>query len=229
MLFDLEEIIKKYDLQITGVLHIGAHKCEEKEIYNKLNIKRIIWIEANPYLCNNNIYNFAAINSDIGYSTLHITNKTDSSTIFDFCTHSKYYPDIFVEKNVKVKNKTIDTFYLEEKINKDYANTLVLCIQGSELLCLKGMKKSLKNFNAIFMKVNSDFVYVNCPLIHEVENYIKNYNFYIKETIWTNKDWGWAFFQKINSSLPAISEKSYYKSVHPPIPSHSLSSAPHPI
>jgi hypothetical protein len=50
---DIIEEIKKNRIKITGVLHIGAHECEEKEFYNKeLHIKNnnIIWIEANPKL-----------------------------------------------------------------------------------------------------------------------------------------------------------------------------------
>ena len=33
---------------INGIIHIGAHNLEELEDYLKGNVKRIIWIEANP-------------------------------------------------------------------------------------------------------------------------------------------------------------------------------------
>ena len=33
---------------MNGIIHIGAHELEELPDYLKGNIKRIIWIEANP-------------------------------------------------------------------------------------------------------------------------------------------------------------------------------------
>lgn len=36
----------------NGILHIGAHKCEEKSLYHSIGIAddNILWIEANPEL-----------------------------------------------------------------------------------------------------------------------------------------------------------------------------------
>ena len=50
MLIPLREIVKECPLQVKGVLHIGAHECEERNDYHKiLKIpdSKILWIEAN--------------------------------------------------------------------------------------------------------------------------------------------------------------------------------------
>ncbi len=42
MILNINEIIyvlKKLNININGVLHIGAHNCEEIPIYQKMNIK----------------------------------------------------------------------------------------------------------------------------------------------------------------------------------------------
>jgi len=197
MLLEFDKIIQKYNIKIKGILHLGAHNCEEKPLYQKLNINNIIWVDANPFLNNKNIHNFVCSNTDIGKSTFYITNQSDSSTIFQFNTHSKNYPNIHVNKIIKVQNKTIDTFYQEQNIPDNYANVLVLCIQGSELLALKGMNKTLKNFDVIITKVNNDYVYQNCALIKEMDDFLLKNNFSKKEIVWTNKDWGQAFYKKI--------------------------------
>ena len=48
----MAEITKTYHniVPITGVLHIGAARCEELEAYRKCGLTndKIIWIEANP-------------------------------------------------------------------------------------------------------------------------------------------------------------------------------------
>jgi hypothetical protein len=45
----IEEILNN-DIKVTGVLHIGAHECEEIPIYYNLGLELedMLWIEANP-------------------------------------------------------------------------------------------------------------------------------------------------------------------------------------
>ena len=46
MLIRLDELNKKFNMNITGILHIGAHKCEELDWYSKEGIKNVFWVEA---------------------------------------------------------------------------------------------------------------------------------------------------------------------------------------
>ena len=50
MLFNTQEIINalnKCGVKINGVLHVGAHDCQEIGFYNNdLNVKDIVWIDA---------------------------------------------------------------------------------------------------------------------------------------------------------------------------------------
>ena len=43
---------KKYKMNISGIIHIGANLCEELNDYLKCNVvkDKIIWVEANPKL-----------------------------------------------------------------------------------------------------------------------------------------------------------------------------------
>ena len=34
--------------KVNGIIHIGAHKLEELPDYLKGNVRRVIWVEANP-------------------------------------------------------------------------------------------------------------------------------------------------------------------------------------
>ena len=53
MLLDLKNLIKKYDINIRGVIHIGAHFGQEFKTYENLNIKNIMFFEPLP----NNFFN----------------------------------------------------------------------------------------------------------------------------------------------------------------------------
>jgi hypothetical protein len=53
MLIKFKDIVAKYG-KPKGIIHIGAHKMEEREDYLASGIKDIIWIEANPELVKRN-------------------------------------------------------------------------------------------------------------------------------------------------------------------------------
>jgi len=207
MLIDLKFLIYKYNVEIKGILHIGAHLCEEKILYNENNVSdnRIIWIEANPILVNkiksmNNkikIECFCCIDDDIGYSTLNIANNGMSSSILKLGIHKKFYPNIDYIGNIQVNNKRIDTFYKENNISVDFANFLCIDIQGTELLALKGMGDLLKYFDYLYLEVNQDYLYEKCALIGEIDNYLNTFSFKRVETKWENDcKWGDAFYIK---------------------------------
>jgi hypothetical protein len=45
MIIEIQDIIKKYDMNVTGVIHIGAHYGEEVLNYIMSGIKDIILFE----------------------------------------------------------------------------------------------------------------------------------------------------------------------------------------
>ena len=47
MLIPLSQLVKKYNIQFKGVLHVGAHECEELGDYEQyIQRSKILWIEA---------------------------------------------------------------------------------------------------------------------------------------------------------------------------------------
>tara|TARA_B100000945_G_C20009056_1_gene424592 strand:- start:211 stop:408 length:198 start_codon:yes stop_codon:yes gene_type:complete len=57
MLINIKVLIQKFKINIKGILHVGAHNCEELNDYisNNINISNIYWIEALPELVKKNI------------------------------------------------------------------------------------------------------------------------------------------------------------------------------
>jgi FkbM family methyltransferase len=49
MMIEFKDIIKKFNLQIKGVVHVGAHEGCETVNYVEQKIEKVILIEANPY------------------------------------------------------------------------------------------------------------------------------------------------------------------------------------
>ena len=46
----MSELIQKFNINVTGILHIGAHTCEELSAYlqSGININNIYWITEIP-------------------------------------------------------------------------------------------------------------------------------------------------------------------------------------
>ena len=206
MLIKIHELLKKYSLQIKGILHIGAHMCEEYGDYIRAGVKneKIIWVEGNPNLAekikkmfsNRIIYHAVVSDKDNQEVVFHVSNNGQSSSILDFGTHKRHYRNIHYIKHIKQKTKTIKTLYQENKIDPKIANFVNIDIQGAELLALKGMGDLLNNFDYLYLEVNKEEVYKKCALIGEIDEYVKKFGLYRVDTKMTNCGWGDSFYMR---------------------------------
>jgi len=203
MLIPLQLLINKYNIKIKGVLHVGAHECEEINDY-ELYISRdkILWIEALPDKVNLSKDRFpgilieeAAVSDCNDIVTFHRSNNGQSSSILELGLHKQFHPHVWY----------IDSFVTETKMLKDIIckyqipfNFINLDIQGAELKALKGMEEYLHNVDYIYTEVNSDYVYENCALIEEIDDYLKKFGLIRVETKWCDDyKWGDALYIRL--------------------------------
>ena len=147
MLIKLNYLIKKYNLNIQGILHIGAHYCEELKDYlqSKIPTNKILWIEGNPIIVkraqkrNKGIFIKSYLVSDIDDEKvfLNIANHSMSSSILNLGTHKTHHPEVKYIGKKLLKTNRIDTIYKLENIESNFANFLNIDIQGYELKALK--------------------------------------------------------------------------------------------
>jgi FkbM family methyltransferase len=202
MLIPLDELVNKYNINFKGVLHVGAHECEEIHFYEKyLSRNKILWIEALSEKVNSCRYRFknlnienAIVSDKIEKIIFKIANNGQSSSILDFGLHMQYHPDVYY----------VDCFEAETSLLKDILpkydieyNFLNFDIQGAELKALKGMEEYLPKVDYIYTEVNSDHVYKDCAIITELDNYLQKFGLYRVETKWTDCKWGDAFYVRI--------------------------------
>jgi len=200
----VKELLSKNNIQITGVLHIGAHDCEELSMYNYLNIPQhnIIWIDAladKVQSCQKrgipNVFHAVISDKDDETVSFMRTNNDQSSSILDFGTHAKHYGWCVEVGRIQMKTTTIDTFMKREGIkNPELYNFWSFDIQGAELLALKGGEESIKGVKAIYLEVNTEEVYKKCALIEEIDSYLQVRGFKRIETSMTNEGWGDALY-----------------------------------
>lgn len=172
--------------QLRGVLHVGAHECEEKEMYNKCEIEdsNIIWIDGNDTKIQEMKQKFpnarlfsALIDEQEREVKFFITNNGQSSSILPLDTHKQHYPDIVVSEEQTKKTTTLKKLLEDNKIDPKDLNFWNLDIQGVELSALKGAGDYIQYADAIYSEVNVEHLYQGCALLPELDAFLKEKGF----------------------------------------------------
>ncbi len=213
MLFSHQELINYLNPNtIKGVIHVGAHICEEYTYYKyqlQLNDSSIFWIEGNPEtyeIIKNRYPQFQIFNglcTDKTGDTVSFTitkNKnnggsTDSSSIFKLGTHLKHHPFVIEDKVIQCNTVTLDDLLANQSIQN--VNMLNLDVQGAELLVCKGATTILNQINYIYTEINREELYVGCALIDQLDSFLAEKGFKRVLTKWTDFEWGDALYVKV--------------------------------
>jgi FkbM family methyltransferase len=199
MLISLDELVKKYNIIFKGILHVGAHECEEFIYYDKyLPRKRVLWVEALPdkvELCRQRfpdvLIENAIVSDVIENVRFNISNNGQSSSILDLGLHKIFHPDVHYVSHYDSETKLLKDIICNYDIDFNFLN---FDIQGAELKALKGMEQYLPSVDYIYTEVNSDYVYKDCALVTELDDYLKQFGLTRVETSWTEGKWGDALY-----------------------------------
>jgi len=203
MILELSGLIKKYNMNISGVIHIGAHYGEEVSNYVNLGIKDIVLfepLEKNFEVLKNNVselnanitgYCVALGNKNQNVNMFLSSNNLESSSVLKPKIHLDLHPDVLFSGEELVEMKRLDDFSFN---NYNFIN---LDVQGYEMEVLKGAEKTLENIDYLYCEVNRNEVYEGNAYIEEIDEYLSNYNMRRVETSWWyDGPWGDALYIK---------------------------------
>jgi hypothetical protein len=202
---DINQVFLDNNISLNGAFHIGAHNCEEMDLYNNLGIedKNVIWIDAIPSKVDEakrrgipNVYNALISDKDDEEIIFNITNNIASSSILELGTHAQEHPHIMYVDKLKQNSITVDTFFKRNNIDASKYDFWNLDIQGAELMALKGAINSIRYAKAMYLEVNEKELYKNCGLIGEIDSFLADYNFKRVLTYMTQYSWGDALYIK---------------------------------
>ena len=189
MVLDLKKLQSKYNLNITGVIHVGAHFGEDYEIYRQIkSIKNIVFFEPDPVGFSKVVEKtrhdaqVTCINRALGsFSCVAKMNKASnegvSSSILEPGVHLHQYPDITFNGSYDVKVDPLDKFEPGPTLN-----LLNMDVQGFELNVLLGANRTLRhNIHYVIAEVNRDEVYKNCAKIEDMDYFLGKFGFERKE------------------------------------------------
>ena len=203
MLISFNQIKRKYNMNITGIVHVGGHHGEEIEDYINEGIQNIIIFE--PLLNNFEILQKKCekLNADIVGHQIALgsekkivemyvsSNDALSSSILKPKIHLTQYTDILFDEKETVEVNLLDNY------ETDNCNFLNMDVQGYELEVLKGGIKTLENIDYVYCEVNRDEVYENNAYIEDIDKFLSDLNFERVVVEWTGETWGDALYIKI--------------------------------
>lgn len=216
MLLNFDNLIKKYDLQISGVIQGGSHYGEELSLYDKYRIPNILLFEPAPdnfKVLEGVVKTFRevrpgiridAVQKALGNSNEKIqlniekANSGQSNSVLPLGLHVDFYPHITYEDQVEVEMVRLDDFLPSFYDDVPKFNFLELDCQGFEGEILKGAAKTLESIDYIMTEVNMAELYKGGTLVDDLDKFLAPYRFTRVETyIVPERSWGDALFLKI--------------------------------
>lgn len=202
MIMNLKDLVKKYNLNINGVLHIGSHYGEEYGEYKDLNINKMIFFEplyGNFTVLKGNVGSEVilinkALGNDVGKKIMYVetANQGQSSSLLEPKKHLEQYPNITFPYREEVDMEKLDNIDI---VTPEY-NMINCDVQGFELEVFKGAEKTLHKIDYIYCEVNRDELYKNCPMVEELDEFLSKFGFERVETSWVGGSWGDALYVK---------------------------------
>ena len=212
MIYDLKDITKQLNLSIRGVIHIGGFVGEELQSYRDLGLTNTILFEPQKELyeiikskCQNDEQVFSvALGSDSCEKDMFISDRQGgvecgagaSSSLMKPKKHLTEHPEVTFPKTETVQVRRLDEFLQSQDIRALNYNMLNIDVQGYELEVLKGADSILGCIQFMILEVNLDEMYEGCPLVGELDEFLKEYNFERIHTYWQSTSWGDAIYVK---------------------------------
>lgn len=205
MLLSYQSLIRQYNVNVTGVIHVGGHIGEELETYKNANLDNLIIFEPQKHcfdqLCKQadllGMTKAKFVNKALGNKIGNVVMTSDPTglcgSILKPKLHLELSPDVIFSVNEEVEISTMDS-----EIPEDHSyNFLNMDTQGYELEVLKGAKRTLEKIEYIYTEVNQDEVYENNAMIGDLDSFLSDYNMERVATGWHgSQTWGDAFYVK---------------------------------
>ena len=204
MLISLTNLFDKYNMNIKGIVHIGAHYGEEIQEYVDNGIQKITVFE--PLSRNFDVLTkrMQNVNADIqghqvalgskkGTATMFLSsNEAQSSSILKPKQHLELHPDVSFDGTEEVEVSLLDDYDIGE------SNFINIDVQGYELEVFKGGTKTLEKVDYIYCEVNRGEVYEGNAMVEDLDEFLSTYGFERVETKWpeTYYTWGDALYIK---------------------------------
>ena len=220
MLINFGSILNKYNVVPFGIIHCGAHHCEEHDDYVSYGIKNFVYIEPCIKAFKIMYRKFSDTELDISSKSIFFggkniqlfncacgvyeknmvmyasdDNEGQSNSLLEPSLHLQQHPEIIFNDAEVVNVRRLDNL---EIVKSDF-NILAMDVQGFEGEVLKGATETLKYIDCIYTEVNNGETYKGNMLVDEMDKYLSEFT--RVETYFPSPNWTWGDAIYIRKSL----------------------------
>ena len=192
MELNLNVLLPRYRLKPKGVINIGSHYFQERELFESVGIERFVLIEPQPHAFKETEKRAVGLNDCLLFNCA-VSDKEgtfemycDDISVNLGASSSLLKPELHLEKFPHVKFNRTETVNVCKLDNLDFDKTkydiIFIDVQGNELNTFKGATETLKHIDCIFAEVNFQRLYEDCCLVYELDEFLALHNFVRKET-----------------------------------------------
>jgi len=213
--------LSRIKINRDGIIHVGAHTGQELRDYLALGYREILLIEANPVVFEElkqqivELKNAGKIKSGVqvravnvaisdrrGTVVLNVNSNSESSSILPLKYHESIFPDMTVDDKFIINALTLDAVLAAAKRRHLLYDTLVMDIQGAELMALAGASKTLQMIDVAVLEINFSELYQGCASAYELDDFMKKKGFTRTVTACPHKlFWGDALYVRQSKFL----------------------------
>lgn len=199
------KILRKYFRyaipKVRGIVHVGAHLCQEQSCYDLLKIKNVIWIDGNIENHIENGHNFInailADNNDKRNFYISDNSNGGSSSLFPFKEITDVYKGRISIKEIReVIPETLDRIFFKTGIDRNNYNALIMHTNGADLLILKGAQDFIPYLDYIGTYFYWRELYTGVPFESDIDSYMDKIGFNPKYKLPWKSGYGQALYVK---------------------------------
>ena len=209
MLLDFNNLVRKYNIQIKGVIQVGCHRCQEHDLYVTHGIRNFVYIEPssknfniiadkfygepNEYIILANVACGDKEGMEVAY--LDTTNQGMSSSLLAPKAHLTQHKEVVFNDAEVWQVKLLDNI----PFDRTKYNLLNMDCQGFEDRVIRGAKDTLKHIDYIISEINREEMYENNVMVEQLDELLPEFK--RVETGWASPTHGWGDGLYIRKSL----------------------------
>lgn len=187
------------------IVHVGAHKGEEAEEYQRWGAARVIWVEAAPNMIapleahldavsraprspfarltgapatEHRVIHALVADRDGAPMRMRVFTADDSNSIFPRADGVEAHPWLQeTGETIELRSRRLDDLLDEAGVAPEEVDVLAMDIQGAELLCLKGAPRLVAHVPLIETEVSTEPFYEGGVLLPELDAWLAGRGF----------------------------------------------------
>ena len=187
MMLPFEDLVSKYNMNITGIVHLGANTGQERDLYRDCCGCEVLWFEAIPSVFEQLRLNLLPYHNQVAIKgclsdtdgekvIFNISNnESQSSSILELGIHETIHPEVHYIDHQIMTTTRFDTLLALLERDTRHINFANLDLQGAELKAMKGMGKFLNQIDYIITEVNAKETYMGCALVGEIDEFLTDF------------------------------------------------------